>query len=160
MVGDSVEMVEVVPESLCVRCSTFHAEFHADNDDEGYFQASCRARRCGVLHSNYDLVAKILHDYEHFDCEIYIPDVEKIEMRGDTILVHENIMKKLDGQFKMKQDAKKDQYGYNSHSSDYLVHYLTCFGFLLLICCRKTSNCFGWQESFTRDLQWQPIFSL
>jgi hypothetical protein len=136
VVPDSIEMVEVVPdsvkvvpESLCVRCSTFHA----DNDDEGYFQARCRARRCGALHSNYDLVAKILHDYEHFDCEIYIPDVEKIEMRGDTILVRENIMKKLDGQLKMKQDAKKDQYGYNSHSSNYLVHYLTCFGFLLLI---------------------------
>jgi hypothetical protein len=99
------------------------------------------------------LAGVALHDYEHFDCEIYILDVEKIEMRGDTILVHENIMKKLDGQLKTKQDAKKDQYGYNSHSSNYLVHYLTCFGFLLLICCRKTSNCFGGQESFTRDLQ-------
>jgi len=49
-----------------------------------------------------------LHDIEKFDCETYIPDVEKLQMYGDTILVHEHIMKKLDEQLKMKQDASME----------------------------------------------------
>jgi ABC-type uncharacterized transport system ATPase subunit len=64
-----------------------------------------------------------LHDYDKFDCEIYIPDVEMLQMCGDTILVPKHIMNKLDEHLKMKQcmhgnamvdgtiqDAKKDHY--------------------------------------------------
>ena len=49
-----------------------------------------------------------------FDCEMYIPDVEKLEMNGETIILPEHVQKKLDEHNeKMKQgameDAKKDQ---------------------------------------------------
>lgn len=111
MTPESFVPDSLLPESeppICVRCGTTHA----DNDDEGCFQARRRARRCarcGLLHSEYDLAVRILHDIEKFDCEIYIPDLEKLQMRGDTILVPEHIMKKLDEQRKMKQDANKKQ---------------------------------------------------
>ncbi|RLM84506.1 hypothetical protein C2845_PM04G07190 [Panicum miliaceum] len=77
----------LLPESqpaLCVRCGTTHD----DNDVEGSW---------------------IMDDRDKFDCEIYIPDVENLQMDGDTILVPEHVLKKLDEQKKMKQDAKKDQ---------------------------------------------------
>lgn len=38
------------------------------------------------------------------DCEIYIPGVESIQMDGDTILVQEHILEKLDEQRKMNHD--------------------------------------------------------
>jgi len=127
MALDSVEMapdsvyvvpdsVEVMPESLCARCGTFHA----DNDDEGCYQArreASRCARCGIVHRDYDLTAWILGGIENFDCELYIPDVEKLQMDSDTILLPEHVIKKLDEIYnmkkleeaKMKQDAKKEQ---------------------------------------------------
>nr|TKV94310.1 hypothetical protein SEVIR_9G285600v2 [Setaria viridis] len=107
MTSDSFVPDSLLPESqpsLYVRCGMSHA----NNDDEGYFEAhrrACRCARCSLLHSNYDLATRILHDREKFDCETYIPDVEKLQIDRDTILVHEHIMKKLDEQLKMKQDA-------------------------------------------------------
>jgi hypothetical protein len=117
---DSVEVVlnsvEVVPESLCARCGTFHA----DNDDDGCYQACREASKCalcGIVHRDYDLTTRILDGIEKFDCELYIPDVEKLQMDGDTILLPEHVIKKLDDIYdmkkledaKMKQDAKKEQ---------------------------------------------------
>nr|TKV95654.1 hypothetical protein SEVIR_9G376500v2 [Setaria viridis] len=110
MTSDSFVPDSLLPEShpsLCVRCGTSHT----DNDDEGCFQACRRTRRCarcGLLHSDYNIAARILHDIEKFDCETYISDMEKLQMDGDTILVHEHIMKKLDKQLKMKQDASME----------------------------------------------------
>ena len=54
---------------------------------------------------------------ENFDCELYIPDVEKLQMDGDAILLPKHVIKKLDEIYnmkkleeaKMKQDAKKEQ---------------------------------------------------
>nr|TKW08922.1 hypothetical protein SEVIR_6G057000v2 [Setaria viridis] len=111
--SDSVEVAPDSVESLCARCGTFHAN---DDDGEACFQAHRRAHRCalcGLLHEDYDLTAWILHDMEKFDCEMYIPDVEKLEMNGETIILPEHVQKKLDEHIeKMKQgameDAKKD----------------------------------------------------
>ena len=69
------------------------------------------------VYRDYDLTAWILGGIEKFDCELYIPDVEKLQMDGDTILLHEHVIKKLDEIYnmkkleeaKMKQDAKKEQ---------------------------------------------------
>ena len=76
-----------------------------------------RCARCGIVHRDYDLTAWILGGIEKFDCELYIPDVEKLQMDGDTILLPEHVIKKLDEIYnmkkleeaKMKQDAKKEQ---------------------------------------------------
>lgn len=100
MVADSLEMVPdtVDPdsvESLCPRCVTFHA---GGVFGEACYQARREARmcaRCGLLHEDYDMTAKWLDDMEKFDCEVYIPDVEKLEMDGDTILLPEHVIKRL-----------------------------------------------------------------
>jgi len=54
---------------------------------------------------------------EKFDCEFYIPDVEKLQMRGNTILLPDDVVEKLEEihnikkleDAKMKQDEKKEQ---------------------------------------------------
>jgi hypothetical protein len=48
---------------------------------------------------------------EKFDCELYIPDVEKLQMDGETILLPEHVIKKLDEIYSMKEleDAKMKQ---------------------------------------------------
>jgi len=100
-------LYSLLPESkpsLCVGCGMTHD----DNDDEGCRLAS-RCARCGLVHCDYDLAARITDDMENFDCEIYIPDVKKLQMDGYTILVPENVLKKLEEHRKMKHDAKKKQ---------------------------------------------------
>jgi len=104
---DSVEMVPDSIESMCPRCGTFHA---GGVFGEACFQARRRARtyaRCGLLHEDYDLAARILHDLDKFDCQIYIPDVDKLVMNGNNIMVPDHIMKTLDDQLKMKQDDEQ-----------------------------------------------------
>nr|TKW40682.1 hypothetical protein SEVIR_1G261600v2 [Setaria viridis] len=101
---ESQAAVSFVPHSLpsesqpstCVCCGTTH-----DCDDvEG-----CRLAR----HFDYDLAARIMDDIDKFDCDIYIPNVKTLQMDGDTILVPEHVLKKLDELWKMKQDARKEQ---------------------------------------------------
>jgi hypothetical protein len=117
---DSVDMVpdsvEVVPESLCARCGMFHA----DNDDDGCYQARHEGSRCAccsIVHRDYDLTTWILDGTENFDYELYIPYVEKLQTDGDTILLPKHVIKKLDEIYnmkkledaKIKQDEKKEQ---------------------------------------------------
>uniref|UniRef100_A0A0E0PLR3 Uncharacterized protein n=1 Tax=Oryza rufipogon TaxID=4529 RepID=A0A0E0PLR3_ORYRU len=53
---------------------------------------------------------------EKFDCELYIPDMEMLEMNGDTIILPDHVQMKLDEIYnmkkledaKLKQDAKKE----------------------------------------------------
>jgi len=45
---------------------------------------------------------------EKFDCEFFVPDVEKLQMDSDTILLPEHVIKKLEDA-RMKQDAQKEQ---------------------------------------------------
>ena len=63
------------------------------------------------VHRDYDLTTWILGGIEKFDCELYIPDVEKLQMDGDTILLPEHVIKKLDEIYNMKklEDAKMKQ---------------------------------------------------
>jgi len=115
MVVDSVERDFV--ECLCPRCGTIHA---GGVFGEECFQARRRARmcaRCGLLHEDYELPARFFHFMEKFDCEFYIPDVEKLQMRGNTILLLDDVVEKLEEihnmkkleDAKMKQDEKKEQ---------------------------------------------------
>jgi len=111
MTSESFVPYSLLPESkpsLYVRCGMTHD----DNDDEGCRRARRRASRCarcGLVHRDYDLAARIMDDMENFECEIYIPDVKKLQMDGYTILVPENILKKLEEHRKMNHDAKKKQ---------------------------------------------------
>nr|TKW39320.1 hypothetical protein SEVIR_1G170900v2 [Setaria viridis] len=100
-VPDSVEVVQ------CPRCGTFHA---GGVFGEACFQAR-RCARCGFLHEDYDLAARWLHKMEKFDCEVYILDVDKLQMNGNTILLPEHVVKKLEENFNTKklEEAKMKQ---------------------------------------------------
>jgi uncharacterized C2H2 Zn-finger protein len=109
---DSKEVDEVVQ---CPRCGTFHA---GGIFDEACYQArreAHRCARCGLLHEDYDMIARWLDYLDKFDCEIYILDVDKLQMNGNTIILPEHVISKLDEirdakkleLAKLKQDAKK-----------------------------------------------------
>nr|BAD35416.1 hypothetical protein [Oryza sativa Japonica Group] len=103
VVPDSINVVPDSVEFLCARCGTFHA---SGIFGEAYFQAHRHARscaRCGLLHEDYDMPARWLHDMEKFDCEIYIPDVENLQMDGNTIILPEQVIKKLEEHIEKKQ---------------------------------------------------------
>ena len=126
VVPDSVEEVPdsvmEVPDSIddapddevvhCPRCSMFHA---SGVFGEACYQARREARRCarcGLIHSDYDLISSIIYRIDPFDCEIFIPDVDKLEMNGNTILLPEHVQMKLDGNIyntKKLEDANKEQ---------------------------------------------------
>jgi hypothetical protein len=59
----------------------------------------------------------MLDKIEKFDCKLYIPDVEKLEMDDDTILVPEHVQMKLDEIYNMKklEDANKKQDAQEQH---------------------------------------------
>lgn len=124
IVPDSVEVVpdsviEVVPDSVvevvldsveevqCPRCGTMHAG--------GVFGLACykarrearRCARCGLLHEDYDLPAMWFHLMDKFDCEVYIPDVDKLQMDGSGIFLTDEVIKKLEEHIRKQQN--KDQ---------------------------------------------------
>jgi hypothetical protein len=123
MVPDSVDMVADSVESLCARCGTFHA---GGVFREACFQARRHARRCaryGLLHEDYDMPARWLDDMEKFDCEFYIPDVEKLQMDGNTIILPEQVIKKLEEHIEKKQTNISKVHAFNLR----YMHLLICF---------------------------------
>jgi hypothetical protein len=80
---------------LCSRCNTVHGV----NDSEGCRLArrlASRCGRCGLVQKDYDLTTWIIYDMDTFDCKIFIPDVEKLQMDGNTIIVPEHVSKKME----------------------------------------------------------------
>ena len=110
-VAEVPDTVEEVPDSIkevpdvdkvvdCPRCGMFHT---SSIFGEACYQARRNARRCascGLLHEDYDIPARFFLDMDKFDCEFFIPDVEKLEMSGETIILPEQVVKKLE---EMKQ---------------------------------------------------------
>ena len=112
---EALDSVDEVPDSIevvqCPRYGTFHA---GGVFGEACFQACRHTRRCvrcGLLHEDYDLPARWLHKMEKFDCKVYIPDVDKLQMNGNTILLPEHVVKKLEENFNTKklEEAKMKQ---------------------------------------------------
>ena len=109
-VPDAIEEVPDVDEVVdCPRCRTFHAG--------GVFGEACRqarrnARRCaccGLLHEDYDLVTQVLDGMENFDCKFYIPVVEELQLEGNTIILPEQVVQKLDEMNQAKKKCKGQQ---------------------------------------------------
>jgi hypothetical protein len=109
-VKEVLEFIEEVPDVDEVVdypcCSTFHA-------GSVFGEACCQARRiahrcarCGILHDDYDLLAQVLDKMENFDCEFYIPGVEKLEMRGEIIILLVQVVEKLEGKMEKMKQAK------------------------------------------------------
>ncbi|OQU77936.1 hypothetical protein SORBI_3009G125700 [Sorghum bicolor] len=96
VIAGSDEVPDSVKEVQCPRCGTFHA---GGVFGEACFQARRNARRCarcGLLHADYDVPARFLYGVDKFDCEFFIPDVEKLEMHGNTIILPDEVVKKLE----------------------------------------------------------------
>ncbi|WVZ68304.1 hypothetical protein U9M48_017262 [Paspalum notatum var. saurae] len=106
-VPDSVVEEPDVDEVVeCPRCGTFHGS--------GVYGSACyQARRntrmctrCGLLHEDYDIPARFLYAMDKFDCEFFIPDVDKLVMSGKTIILPEQVVEKLEEK-KNKEDEPK-----------------------------------------------------
>ncbi|XP_002438148.2 uncharacterized protein LOC8065713 [Sorghum bicolor] len=105
MVPDSVDMVPDSVESLCSRCGTLHVVGGVLGRDSCY-EARRNARRCGrcgLLHEEYDIPVKFLHLMDKFDCEFYIPDVDKLVMRGSSIYVTDEVLEKVEAHIRKVQ---------------------------------------------------------
>jgi len=158
VVTESVEdvvstSVDVVPDSVedapdddvvvhCPRCGTFHA---GGVFGEACFQARRNARRCarcGLLHEDYDLPVRFFHLMDKFDCEFYIPDVDKLVMDGDRIYVTDEVRKKLEEHIKKQQAKTSKVHASHSFFTAYpKIH--SSSNLHLLLCFRKSSKCFG-----------------
>ncbi|CAN6270646.1 unnamed protein product [Urochloa humidicola] len=95
----------------CPRCRTFHA---GGIFGEACRQARCNARRCarcGLLHEDYDGAAQVLHGMENFDCKFYIPVVEELQLDGETIILPEQVVQKLDEMDAARKNAKANKEG-------------------------------------------------
>ncbi|PVH33584.1 hypothetical protein PAHAL_8G026100 [Panicum hallii] len=102
---------DFVPDSMEPDSQGPYRTIHGDNDIVACRLARREASRCEccrLVHRDYDLVARILDDQDKFDCLIYIPDVDKLQMSGEIILVPEHVQNKLDEQRKMKKMQTKN----------------------------------------------------
>ncbi|KAG2583249.1 hypothetical protein PVAP13_6KG152500, partial [Panicum virgatum] len=117
---DVPDAVEDVPDAVkeepdvdevvnCPRCRTFHAG--------GVFGGACRqarrnarrCARCGLLHEDYDLVTQVLDGMENLDCKFYIPVVEELQLEGNTIILPEQVVQKLDEMNQPRKSAKANK---------------------------------------------------
>jgi hypothetical protein len=97
-------MKVVVPDStseedeicVCKRCG----EVHDVKDIEKcrrIRREQSRWYRCGLIHRDYDISTLIIDGFDNFDCEVYIPKVEELELDdNDTILLPEHVQKRVD----------------------------------------------------------------
>jgi hypothetical protein len=136
-VPDSMESVEDLPDAVddapdidkvvhCPRCRTFHAG--------GVFGEACRearrnarrCARCGLLHEDYDLLAIVLDGMEKFDCNFYIPVVEELQMSGNTIILPEQVVQKLDEMNEAREKVKQANKEGESSKDEASKRYDTC----------------------------------
>jgi hypothetical protein len=99
LVPDSVpDSPELVPDSLppgafvCARCLLVHEDRQAS---ERAHSRRWPCSRCSLVHEEYALTTWIIYVMDTFDCKTSIPDVEKLEMDGNTIIVPEHVLKKM-----------------------------------------------------------------
>uniref|UniRef100_J3LH48 Uncharacterized protein n=1 Tax=Oryza brachyantha TaxID=4533 RepID=J3LH48_ORYBR len=80
---------------LCKRCG----EVHGVQDIEAcrrIRREQSRCSRCRLVHNDYDLSAWIVHGFEKFECELYIPNIDEMQMDGETIILPEHVQKRVD----------------------------------------------------------------
>jgi hypothetical protein len=111
-------MKVVVPDStseedeicVCKRCGEVHDVKDIEECHRIHREQS-RCRRCGLIHRDYDISALIIDSFDNFDCEVYIPKVEELELDdNDTISLPEHVQKRVDElrlEKKMKEQGDK-----------------------------------------------------
>jgi hypothetical protein len=109
-------MKVVVPDSaseedeicVCKHCG----EVHDVKDNEKchrIHREQSRCHRCGLIHKDYDISALIIDGFDNFDCEVYIPKVEELELDdNDTISLPEHVQKRVD---ELRLEKKRKEQG-------------------------------------------------
>jgi hypothetical protein len=97
-------MKVVVPDSaseedeicVCKRCGEVHDVKDIEECHRIHREQS-RCRRCGLIHRDYGISALIIDGFDNFDCEVYIPKVEELELDDNNIiLLPEHVQKRVD----------------------------------------------------------------
>jgi hypothetical protein len=89
-----VHAQEVAPESqkVCARCHLVHEDRQAWNRVHSqYWPCS----RCNLVHEHYRLGAMI-YGLDEFDCFVFIPDLDELDMDGRSIKLPPRVLKMLD----------------------------------------------------------------
>jgi predicted RNA-binding Zn-ribbon protein involved in translation (DUF1610 family) len=99
---------EMVPETLppgaflCPRCHRVHENRESWDRAHSLFWP---CSRCGLVHREYRIGAW-LYDQDEFDCELFIPDLNNLVMRGNSIVLPEHVINMLNELAAAKADAK------------------------------------------------------
>jgi hypothetical protein len=110
---DDVSKV-VVPDSegeednvcLCKCCGEVH---DVEDIEECHHirREKSRCTRCGLIHRDYDISALITDGFDIFDCEVYIPKIDKLQMDdNETILLPEHVQERID---KLRMEKKRKE---------------------------------------------------
>jgi hypothetical protein len=70
------------------------AEVHGVKDIEEcrrVHREQIRCSRCGLIHRDHDISVLIIDDFHTFDCELYIPNVDELEMEDGTIILPDHV---------------------------------------------------------------------
>ena len=98
----------MVPDSLlpgafvCGRCGLVHEDRQAWNRAHSRFWPWSR---CGLVHNEY-MVTSMLYGQREFDCKLFIPDLDELVMKGNSIMLPPHVIKKLDELDTRKVDNK------------------------------------------------------
>jgi hypothetical protein len=115
MVPESLEFVldSMAPESehalppgafVCARCHLVHEDRQAwDRAHSRFWPCS----RCGLVHLEYMLLA-MLYGLDEFDCKVFIPDLDKVVMHGNSIKFDPQVLKMLGEKCKRELAAITD----------------------------------------------------
>ena len=106
--------VLIVPDSkgkdddlcLCKRCGEVHGVQDIEECRHVRREQS-RCSRCRLVHRDYDLTARIIDGFDKFDCELYIPNVDELQMDGETIILPDHVQQRVDELSPMMQELKE-----------------------------------------------------
>jgi len=62
---------------------------------------------CRRFDKDYDLTARIIDGFDKFDCELYIPNVDELQMDGETIILPDHVQQRVDELSPMMQELKE-----------------------------------------------------
>jgi hypothetical protein len=98
--------------SLCKRCGEVHGVQDIEECHRIQREQS-RCTHCGLIYRDYDISALIIDDFDNFDCEVYIPKVNELELdENETILLLDHVQKRIDElrleKKRKEQDGKTD----------------------------------------------------
>jgi hypothetical protein len=90
---------------VCKHCG----DVHDVKDIEECHRVRREQRRCtwcGLVHMDYDISALIIDDFDTFECEIYIPNVDEFQMGDDeTIILSDHVLQRV-GELRLEKRGR------------------------------------------------------